>query len=91
MSIAKETNITKFKESKKYKSDLTNTANLVLAKERIKTKRFLWKLYQIEDMSLFEKITKEPTFFDVRDDEKEEEGEGLLKMIPQKVHLRHKC
>lgn len=41
MSVAKEINIAQFKELDTYKDELTHTAALFLAKERIKTKKVL--------------------------------------------------
>lgn len=67
----KKTSITEFKEFDAYKLDLNITVAQFFAKERLKTKQFLWKLHQIEDISFLDGIADELTFSNYNEEEME--------------------
>lgn len=82
MSVTKKTNIVEFKELDTYKFELNSTTALFLAKERVKTKRLLRRLYEIEDMVFLDALDPEPTFFNAKDDKEEEEGKEVTQDEP---------
>lgn len=91
VSETKKASIANFKKSDAYKSDLNTTTTRFFTSERIKMKRLLRKLYQIKDMSFLDKVAKEATFSNARDDEKKEEGEEITQEDPLRVPFQHKC
>lgn len=73
VSEAKHLGITEFKESEAYKSLLTSTVVMFLAKEKTKIEKLLQMHYNNEDLSCLAQVVDEPTFFWVNDDEVGEE------------------
>lgn len=75
MDEVRDTAIVEYKESVNYRTFIGIAAIRFLTKERIKMRRLLRRLHNIEDMSFLEDINMESTFFNTDRDRKEEEKE----------------